>query len=352
MSPSPPTGPPLRLLVLGGTGFVSGAVAAEALARGHDVTCVARGTGGAQPPAGARLLRADRNAPEGLAPLRGIRFDAAVETATLSLPWVRRALRDVSAEHWTFVSSISVYADTYTPGQTARTARLRPALTDVGTYDPTVDPEPSQATYGGVKLACEQAVREATGDTAFVVRPGLVVGPGDDVGPFGYWPLRMARGRAAAVPAAHGADGLALPAQCVDVRDLAAWIVDRAAARASGVYDAAGPPVPLESLLHEVADAVGHSSLELVPVPEGVLREAGVRPWTGRPSMPLWPPRELYGALSRDVSSSFDAGLRVRPVSETAQAVLSDRLGRGAGTPPVAGLTPVEEASLLRLAGV
>ncbi|OWA26096.1 NAD-dependent epimerase/dehydratase family protein [Streptomyces sp. CS057] len=349
MSPQSPSAP-LRLLVLGGTGFVSGAVAAEAVARGHDVTCVARGTGGG-PPAGAQLVRADRNAPDGLAPLRGLTFDAVVETATLSLPWVERALRDVRADHWTFISSISVYADTYTRGQTARTARLRPALPDVGPYDPVHDPEPSQAVYGGVKLACEQAVREATSDTAFVVRPGLIVGPGDDVGPFGYWPLRMARGRATAVPAADDADDAVLPAQCVDVRDLASWIVDRAAARASGVYDAAGPPVSLESLLQEVAEAVGHSGLELVPVPEHVLREAGVRPWTGRPSMPLWPPRELYGALSRDVTSSFEAGLRIRPVAETAEAVLRDRLGRGAGTPPVAGLTPVEEASLLRLAG-
>ncbi|MFF8501508.1 NAD-dependent epimerase/dehydratase family protein [Streptomyces anulatus] len=346
MSPQSPSAP-LRLLVLGGTGFVSGAVAAEAVARGHDVTCVARGTGGG-PPTGARLVRADRNAPDGLAPLRGHTFDAVVETATLSLPWVERALRDVRADHWTFISSISVYADTYTRGQTARTAPLRPALPDVGPYDPVRDPEPSQAVYGGVKLACEQAVREATSDTAFVVRPGLIVGPGDDVGPFGYWPLRMARGRAIAVPAANDA---VLPAQCVDVRDLASWIVDRAAARTSGVYDAAGPPVSLESLLQEVADAVGHSGLELVPVPEHLLREAGVLHWTGRPSMPLWPPRELYGALSRDVTASFEAGLRIRPVAETAEAVLRDRLGRGAGTPPVAGLTPVEEASLLRLAG-
>ncbi|MFK4066863.1 NAD-dependent epimerase/dehydratase family protein [Streptomyces sp. NPDC029674] len=349
--PTDSTAAPLRLLVLGGTGFVSGAVAAEAVARGHDVTCVARGTGGTPPPEGARLLRADRNAPEGLAPLRGTRFDAVVETATLSLPWVQRALRDVSAGHWTFISSISVYADTYTRGQTARTARLRPALPDAASYDPAHDPEPSQATYGGVKLACEQAIREATGDAAFVVRPGLIVGPGDDIGPFGYWPLRMARGRATAVPPAAGADGLALPAQCVDARDLAAWIVEQAAARASGVYDAAGPPVTLDALLHEVADAVGHGSLELVPVPEDILRGAGVREWTGRPSMPLWPPRELHGALARDVTSSFEAGLRARPVAETARAVLRDRLGRGAGTPPVAGLTPVEEASLLRLAG-
>lgn len=183
-------------------------------------------------------MRADRNAPDGLAPLRGHTFDAVVGTATLSLPWVERALRDVRAGHWTFISSISVYADTYTRGQTARTARLRLALPDVGPYDPVRDPEPSQAVYGGVKLACEQAVREATSDTALVVRPGLIVGPGDDVGPFGYWPLRMARGRATAVPAAN--DACALAGRHVVLRGRAA---DQAGRR-DGRSGAAGPPRP------------------------------------------------------------------------------------------------------------
>ncbi|EMF01396.1 NAD-dependent dehydratase [Streptomyces mobaraensis NBRC 13819 = DSM 40847] len=338
---------PLRLLVLGGTGFVSGAIAREAVARGHDVTCVARGTGG-EPPAGARLLRADRAAPGALDALRGTPFDAAVETATLALPWVREALAAVTAAHWTFVSSISVYADTHTPGQDARTARLRPALPgDTAAYDPARDPEPSQARYGGVKLACEDAVREAAGERAFVVRPGLLTGPGDDVGPFGYWPLRMARGGPTAVPPAVGEAGLPLPAQLLDVRDLAVWILDAAEERTAGTFDAVGPAAALADLLAEVADAVGREP-ELVPVPEPVLAEAGVRPWTGPHSLPLWPPRELYGALARAASPSADAGLRARPVADTARAVLADRLGRAAGRRPPAGLTPVEEAALLR----
>ncbi|MFC5220503.1 NAD-dependent epimerase/dehydratase family protein [Streptomyces coerulescens] len=349
--PSSGRRPPLRVLVLGGTGFVSGAVAREAVARGHDVTCVARGTGTSLPE-GARLLRTDRNAPEALAALREARFDAAVETATLALPWVREALRAVTAAHWTFISSISVYADTLTPGQTARSGRLRPALPDDTTcYDPTRDAEPSQARYGGVKLACEQLFREATEDRALLVRPGLVVGPGDDVSPFGYWPLRMARGGPAVTPPAATGDGIPLPAQCIDVRDLAAWIVDRAEAGTSGTFDAAGPPVHLSSLLQEIADAVGHPTLELVPVPEETLLRAGAVPWTGPGSVPLWPPRILHGALSRDVSASFDAGLRVRSVAETAEAVLRDRLERAPAKPPVAGMSPVAEAALLREIG-
>ncbi|MEV6395073.1 NAD-dependent epimerase/dehydratase family protein [Streptomyces sp. NPDC051907] len=341
----------LRLLVLGGTGLVSSAVAAQALALGHDVTCVARGTGGSPPP-GARLVRTDRNTPGALDALRGEQFDAVVECATLSLRWVQDALRSVRADHWTFVSSVSVYADTYSPGQCARTAPLRPPLPDPGIgYDPAVDPEPSQATYGGVKLACEQAVMDATDGRAFVVRPGLIVGPGDDVSPFGYWPLRMARGGAAVVPADLAADGSPVPAQVVDVRDLARWIVDQAAARAEGVFDAVGPAVRLADLLGEVADEVGSDTLELVPVAEEELLAAGVQPWTGPRSLALWPPRALHGALARDATSSFAAGLRTRPIAQTAAAVLRDRLGRGVGARPVAGLNPIEEAALLRLLG-
>ncbi|MGK5630124.1 NAD-dependent epimerase/dehydratase family protein [Streptomyces sp. URMC 123] len=341
----------LRFLVLGGTGFISGAVAAEAVARGHDVTCVARGTGG-PPPAGARLVRADRDAPGALDALRGERFDAAVESATLSLRRVREALRAVSAAHWTFLSSISVYADTHTAGQSVRTGRLRPALADESLcYDPARDPEPSQAVYGGVKVACEEAVREATDGRAFVVRPGLVVGPGDDVSPFGHWPLRMARGGVAVVPPDVAADGSPVPAQCVDVRDLAAWIVDRATERTAGTFDAVGPTGRLSALLADVAKAVGADTLELVPAPEEVLLAAGVRPWTGPRSLALWPPRALHGALSRDVAPSVAAGLRTRPIAETAAAVLRDRLTRAGAPRPVAGLTPIEEASVLRLLG-
>ncbi|WP_019545187.1 NAD-dependent epimerase/dehydratase family protein [Streptomyces sulphureus] len=343
--------PRLRLLVLGGTGFVSGAVAAEAVTRGHDVTCVARGTG-TPPPEGARLFRADRNEPAALAGLKDSRFDAAVETATLALPWVGDALRTLAADHWTFVSSISVYADTWTPGQTAHSGRLRPALpSDTARYDPERDPEPSQARYGGVKVACERLIGEATDDRALIVRPGLLVGPGDDVSPFGYWPVRMARGATAAVPPAVSADGVPLPAQCLDVRDLAAWIVDGAEERTAGTFDAAGPPLALPTLLQEIAEAVGAPTLETVEVPEETLHEAGVNPWTGPGSLPLWPPRALYGVLSRDVSASLAAGLRARPIGETAGDVLRDRLERGAGKGLAAGLTPVAEASLLHLLG-
>jgi 2'-hydroxyisoflavone reductase len=98
----------MRLLVLGGTVFLSNAVAAEAVRRGHQVTCAARGNSGAIP-AGARLVKIDRDRPGGLAPLAGARFDAVIDVARMSYGWVRPALDTIDAGHWTFVSSLSVY---------------------------------------------------------------------------------------------------------------------------------------------------------------------------------------------------------------------------------------------------
>ena len=107
----------MRVLVLGGTVFLSRAVAAAALARGHEVWCVARGASGSVPD-GARLVVADRDRPGALDEVRGERFDAVVDVATMSLPWVTDALEALAekAGHWTFVSTINVYADAATRG--------------------------------------------------------------------------------------------------------------------------------------------------------------------------------------------------------------------------------------------
>jgi len=118
----------MRILVLGGTVFLSHAVAVEALARGHRVSCLARGVSGSVP-AGARLLVADRDSPGALAAaVGGESFDAVVDVATMSLPWVSEALAALagSVAHWTFISSINVYADKATPGRVS-TRRCSPA---------------------------------------------------------------------------------------------------------------------------------------------------------------------------------------------------------------------------------
>jgi 2'-hydroxyisoflavone reductase len=329
----------MRILVLGGTVFLSRTVAEEGVRRGHEVVCAARGVSGPVP-AGARLVRVDRDGADGLAPLAGERFDAVVDVATMSYRWVREALRTLGdgAAHWTFVSSINAYADTATVGQTTGAPLLDPVTTEAEVRTPDVGPD----LYGGIKVAGENAVRESMGERALVVRAGLIVGPGDVHDRFGYWPARLSRGGRVAVP-----DDPAQPFQYVDVRDLAAWIVTAAERRLPGTFDGAGPVRPLLDLLADIAEAVGPPGTELVRVGVDALAEAGVTPWAGPRSLPLWAPPSHYGLVGRDTSATLAAGLRPRPLAEVTAAALEYERSLGLDRPRRAGLSPDDEGEVL-----
>jgi 2'-hydroxyisoflavone reductase len=328
----------MRMLIFGGTVFVGRAIAAEAVGRGHDVVCATRGRSGPLPD-GAQLLRVDRDAPDALEPLAGEQFDAVVDTSIMSYRWVADALRVLAdqAGHWTFVSSISVYADTVTPGQRPGAPVLEPRPVHATLADRAGDPE----LYGAVKVASENAVLEAFGERAFVVRPGLISGAGDHTDRFGYWPMRFARGGRVLVP-----DDPQLLTQYIDVQDLAAWVVDASEQRLGGVFDGIGPAAPLSEVLPGIAEAVGFEG-ELVRATPEQLTAAGVNVWAGPRSLPLWLGPDLYGMTSHDAQPALDAGLRVRTLAEAAAAALEHERLLGVDRPRSSGLTPAEEAEVL-----
>ena len=318
----------MRLLILGGTRFLGRAVATCGLARGHEVICAARGIAGSVP-AGARLIRVDRDDANGLAPLAGGRFDAVVDVSRHPSQ-VRRAVAALRRPdvHWTLVSTVSVYADNRTPGQHAGTAPLR---------DPTA-PEvehSTEETYGAAKVACEQAV----GDGAFICRAGLIVGPEDPTGRFTYWPARLARGGEVLAP---GTPDDAV--QFIDVRDLAQWIVQAAETRRLGTYDAIGPSITRGMMLTECAGAIG-TSCTFTWVDQAFLEARNVRRWAGARSLPLWLPLpEFAGFMTRDTTAAQEAGLIMRPIGETARDTLAWLRSAG-GT--ITGLTADEERDVL-----
>lgn len=326
----------MKLLVLGGTVFVSHAIAATAVRRGHEVTCAHRGRSGLAP-AGATDVFLDRDArgEDGVAALAGHRFDAVVDVATQDPRWVADAL-DVlgaTARHWTFVSSISAYADTATPGQDAGAERVPPLAEDTSAAE----------HYARAKRSREDVVLQAVGDKAFVVRSGLVVGPGDPTDRYGYWPARFARGGPVLVP-----DVLDTPTQVVDVDDLAGWVVTAAEHRLVTQLDAVSPPRPLG----EVLAGSGGAASELVPVSQQRLAELDVRPWSGPRSLPLWVPQpEMAGFGARDVSASLAAGLVLRPLAETAERALAHERDLGLGRERRSGLTTADEEAVLRAVG-
>jgi nucleoside-diphosphate-sugar epimerase len=323
----------MRILVLGGTVFLSRAVAVEALARGHEVVCAARGESGSVPE-GARHVAFDRTG-EVPADLAVERFDAVVDVARTP-SWVRRAVAAWPGAPWTFVSTINVYADETTPDGTPATLPLRdPQAEDV---DLTQQPD----AYGPMKVACERLVRDGV-ERAFVVRPGLIVGPGDPTGRFSYWPSRLAEVEPAEEVLAGG-----LPTdivQVIDVRDLAAWVVRAAEEGLTGTFDGVGPAMTVGDLLTDCT--IG---LDVTPAwvwaGDDELAAAGVQPWSGPRSLPLWLPRPSYdGMLAHDWTPSEAAGLAVRRIAETAR----DTLAWLRATPDavVTGLTREEEAEVL-----
>jgi nucleoside-diphosphate-sugar epimerase len=318
----------VRLLILGGTQFLGRAIAAHGCQMGHDVTCAARGVTGAVA-SGARFIRVDRDEPHGLAPLAGEAFDALVDVSRHP-GQVRRAVAALKARvaHWTLVSTVSVYADNATVGQRAGTAPLRsPTAAQIE--------HSTEETYGAAKVACEQAV----GEGAFICRAGLIVGPEDPTGRFTYWPTRLARGGEVLVA---GAPDDAV--QLIDVRDLAAWIVHAAQTGLSGCFDGIGPSFTRGQFLAGCAEAVG-ASCTFTWVDRAFLESQNIRRWSGSRSLPLWVPLpEFAGFNTRDTSAAREAGLTVRPLSQTARDTLSwARTAGGA----VTGLTAEEERAAL-----
>lgn len=330
----------MRLLVLGGTGWLGREVAGVAVAAGHDVVCLARGRAGAAAD-GARLVVADRSQADAYERVSAERWDAVVDV-TDQPGWARQAV-DALADrvgHWVYVSSCSVYADHAVVGAD-ETAPLLPALTA------HVMASPEQ--FGEAKVACERAVVDGVGaHRSAVVRAGLIGGAGDTSDRTGYWPMRFAH------PAAD--DGAVLvPAadvamQLIDVRDLAAWIVALAAGARPGTFNATGPAAPLTEILDAARRAGGHGG-ELVAVDQEWLTAHQVGPWAGPRSLPLWLPVPDYAGFgARDASAAVAAGLHARPLVETFTSALRWEEELGVGRPRGAGLTDDEERELLAAA--
>jgi 2'-hydroxyisoflavone reductase len=295
----------MRLLVLGGTVFLSKAVAAEAVRRGHEVTCAARGTSGSVPD-GATLVEVDRTQP---LPDLG-EFDAVVDVARQP-SWVRAAVAAYPGAHWVFVSTVNVYADDAAPGGTPATLPL------VEPIHEDTDLKGHPEAYGPMKVTCEELVLDGAA-SAMVIRPGLIVGPGDPTGRFSYWPRRLAAGGEVLAPG-DPADAM----QVADVRDLAAWAVTACERRTTGVYDGVGASLPIADLLAQCAEGVT-STVTWTWVDQEFLTEQGVEPWMGPAAIPLWLPRPEYDGLpAHDVQPSLDAGLVVRPLADTTRDTLA-----------------------------
>jgi 2'-hydroxyisoflavone reductase len=255
-------------------------------------------------------LRGDREGD--LARLRGRSFDSCVDVNTSDPDWVRRSVAAVEAPFYLYVSSISAYADLSVP---------------VDEGSPTSD---QGDEYGELKAECEKVALTRPGA---VVRPGLIVGPHDLTGRFTYWPHRIARGGDVLAPGSPDDQ-----VQIIDVRDLGEWIAHLCEEQTTGVFNAVRTFTRSE-LLDACIRATG-SSARLVLVPSEWLLAQGVGEWM---ELPLWIVSPEYaGMMLADNRRAVAAGLKFRPLDDTARATLA-----GAATTDDAGLKPEREAELL-----
>jgi 2'-hydroxyisoflavone reductase len=333
----------VRLLVLGGTVFLGRHVVEAALARGDEATILNRGRHGPGLFPEAERLVGDRDGD--LSALAGREWDAVVDTSGYFPRQVRASAGALAGRvgHYAFVSTGSVYRDHSRVGTTEEAPVHRPA--------PDAPEElGSPEAYGGFKALCEEAAEAALPGQVLSVRAGLIVGPHDPTNRFTYWVTRLARGGAVLAP-----EPREQPVQLVHARDLAEWMLAAADRGVTGVLNATGPaePLTLGETLERIRAAVAGDA-ELVWAGERFLVDAGVEPFQ---ELPLWlapgVDPDWAGFFGLDVSRALAAGLRFRPLEETARDTLAWAQAETPGAKDVgvpmapAGLDPARERELL-----
>ena len=307
----------LDILILGGTGFIGPFQVRSALDRGHSVTLFNRGSGRNMFPY-LETLRGDRNGD--YESLKGRRWDVVIDNATNNRQWIEtaaEALKD-SVDQFIFVSSRSAYSDV---------SRV-PMTADAPTWTfetAGVPDDQDRLPYGLGKAEMERIAQRIIPDRTTILRPGLIIGPGDETDRFTYWPVRIDRGGEVLAPG-DGTD----PIQIIDVRDFTDFTVKLAEDATLGEFNCVGPrtPRPLAELLYGIR-AVTTTETSFTWVPREFLARHGVRPYQ---EMPVWrPPVDGSQGFARfDLTPEVEAGLTFRSLADTATATLEYHYSRPA----------------------
>jgi 2'-hydroxyisoflavone reductase len=310
---------PLRILILGGTGFTGPHQVRYALARGHKITLFNRGKKPKKEwPGEVEELLGDRNTGD-LAALQGREWDVCIDNPTTLPFWVRDAGKVLQGKvgHYIFISTISAYAANDAAGadETAATAVYAGKDAMAETQETL---KADMGLYGPLKARSEQEAQHWFKDITTVIRPGLIVGPGDETDRFSYWPLRLRRGGDILAPG-KGDD----PVQFIDARDLAEWTVRMAEQRVFGQFNATGPDrrLDMQEMLDGIGKAIGVKPT-LTWVPADFLDAQKVSPWG---DMPVWVPAagDSVGFAQRSIARARKQGLSFRPLATTAVDTLA-----------------------------
>lgn len=327
----------MRLLVLGGTIFLGRHIVQAALERGHEVTMFNRGRSNTDLFPEVEKIHGNRDGE--LAKLAGRNWDAVIDTCGY-VPRVVKASAEFlqeAAEHYTFISSVSVYKELKDKGvdETYPVATIE---------DETIEQVTGQ-TYGALKALCEKTLGATLPGKALIIRPGLIAGPNDPTDRLTYWPVRTAKGGEMLAPGnpAH-------PLQFIDVRDLAEWTVRLVEQKQTGVYNATGPDYTLEFGKYlETCREITNSDARFTWAATEFLLKNVENPWI---ELPDWAPPEhpeLGGLSFVNIQKAVESGLTFRSLAVTIKDTLEWHKTVPADAPFRAGLKPEREQELLQL---
>jgi 2'-hydroxyisoflavone reductase len=332
---------PLRILILGGTGFIGPYQVQYALSRGHKITTFNRGkTHKNELSDGVEQLIGDRNGQ--LDALKNRQWDVVIDNPTTLPAWVRDAaqiLKD-NVERYVFISTISVYSDLSKPPD--ENAALQ-KYDGPDPYKETLEAMKAGGfkTYGPLKALSEKEAEKWFPGKALIIRPGLIVGPHDETDRFTYWPVRIDRGGEVLAPGMPND-----PVQFIDARDLAEWTIRMAENGETGIYNGTGPAKPLGvgRMLDGIKEAE-KSNATFTWVNEEFLAQQKVEAWS---DMPVWTGKES-GLARTSISRALSKGLTFRPLADTARDTLAwfKSLPQDRQSKLRAGLSPEREAEVL-----
>lgn len=335
---------PLKILILGGTGFTGPFQVNYALARGHAVTLFNRGKRPSPEwPGVVEQLHGDRNTGD-LKALEGRKWDVCIDNPTSLPSWVRDAGKVLKGNvgHYLFISTISAYADGSKPGIT-EDATLAPYKGK----DAMAETQESlrgdiENLYGPLKALSEAEAHKQFGKQVAIVRPGYIVGPRDETDRFTYWPHRIAQGGEVLVPG-DGKD----PVQFIDGRDLGEWMIRLAEAGTVGTFNAVGPgqAMSMDAMLRGCEAVVGGKPA-YTHVSQQFVEEKQI-------DLPIWVPSNNspyagYGQVSN--ARAVAAGLTYRPLATTVTDLMAWFRALPAERQATlrAGITREKEAELLK----
>ena len=338
---------PLHILILGGTGFTGPHQVRYALSRGHKVTLFNRGRRPKEWPAAVEELTGDREKNDYVS-LKGRKFDVCIDNPTSVPHWVRDAAAVLKGNigQFVFISTISVYDGETKIGSDENAPRAKYTGKDA-MAETMADLRKNMPLYGPLKALSEDESHKQFPGITTVIRPGLIVGPGDETDRFSYWPVRIARGGTVLVPP------MADPVQFIDARDLAEWTIRMAESRTMGDFNGHGPDYELSmgKLLNTIREVTG-SKAQFKEATADFLEKNKVSAWA---DLPVWVPGsgETAGFHRRSNAKSIKAGLTFRPLAST----VADTLAWFRQQQPErqsklrAGLKAEREAELLKLLG-